>query len=181
MTKVEFRPTLKEVKTQNGKTRLVLEIDKQLLIGRLEVLSMLEGGKITASFRPETIPFTIPYDRSTNAPAVRYDENEDGLWQAYKEEQTNLLDDNTIENREFMVEVDVVDEFIKTAQLDYPEGIDPADILERLEQGESYPDIAVEYEMTGDDLEDALNAARDYYAAYASAWDKKRNEGKSND
>lgn len=181
MTKVEFRPTLKEVKTQNGKTRLVLEIDKQLLIGRLEALSMLEGGKITASFRPETIPFTIPYDRSTNAPAVRYDENEDGLWQAYKEEQTNLLDDNTIENREFMVEVDVVDEFIKTAQLDYPEGIDPADILERLEQGESYPDIAVEYEMTGDDLEDALNAARDYYAAYASAWDKKRNEGKSND
>lgn len=181
MTKVEFRPILKEVKTQNGKTRLVLEIDKQLLIGRLEALSMLEGGKITASFRPETIPFTIPYDRSTNAPAVRYDENEDGLWQAYKEEQTNLLDDNTIENREFMVEVDVVDEFIKTAQLDYPEGIDPADILERLEQGESYSDIAVEYEMTGDELEIALNEARDYYAAYASAWDKKRNEGKSND
>lgn len=181
MTKVEFRPNLKEVKTMNGKTRLVLEIDKHLLTGRLEALNMLEGGKITASFRPETIPFRIPYDRSTNAPAVRYDENEDGLWQEFKEEQTNLLDENTIEDREFMVEVDIVDEFIQTAQLDYPEGIDPADILERLEQGETLSDIAIEYEMTGDELEAALNTARDYYAAYASAWDKKRNEEKAND
>lgn len=181
MTNVEFRPTLKEVKTQNGKTRLVLEIEKHLLIGRLEALSMLDGGKITASFRPETIPFKIPYDRSTNAPAVRYDENEEGLWQEFKEEQTNLLDENTIEDREFMVEMDVVDEFIKTAQLDYPESIDPSDVLERLEQGESFSDIAVEYEMTGDELEAGLNEARGYYAAYASAWDKKRNEGNTDD
>ena len=176
MTTVEFRPNLKEVKTQNGKTRLVLEIDKHSLTGRLEALNMLEGGKITASFSPETIPFNIPYDRISNMPAVRYGENEQGYWQEYKEEQTSLLDENTIENREFLVEVDIVDEFIKHAQLDYPEGIDPSDVLERLALGETYSDIAVEYEMTGEELETALNAAREYYAAYASAWDKKRNE-----
>lgn len=181
MTKVEFRPTLKQVNVTGGKAKLTLEIDKERIAGNLGALAMLEGGKITASFRPETIPFKIPYDRSTNAPAVRYDENEEGLWQEFKEVQTNLLDENTIEDREFMVEVDIVDEFIKTAQLDYPEGIDPAEVLERLESGESYSDIAVEYEMTGDELEIALNEARDYYAAYASAWDKKRNEGNSDD
>jgi len=181
MTKVEFRPTLKSIGVANDKVKIALEIPKDKIAQYLGSLAMLEGGKITASFRPETIPFRIPYDRSTNAPAVRYDENEDGLWQEYKEEQTNLLDDNTIEDREFMVEVDVVDEFIKTAQLDYPEGIDPSDILERLQSGENYSDIAVEYEMTGDELEVALNEARNYYAAYASAWDRKRNEEKSND
>lgn len=181
MTNVEFRPTLKQVNVTGGKAKLTLEIDKERIAGNLGALAMLEGGKITASFRPETIPFKIPYDRSTNAPAVRYDENEEGLWQEFKEEQTNLLDENTIEDREFMVEVDIVDEFIKTAQLDYPEGIDPAEVLGRLESGESYSDIAVEYEMTGDELETALNEARDYYAAYASAWDKKRNEGDPDD
>lgn len=181
MTTVEFRPNLKQVNVTGGKAKLTLEIDKEKIAGNLGALAMLEGGKITASFRPETIPFTIPYDRISNMPAVRYDENEEGYWQKFKEEQTSLLDDNTIEDREFMVEVDIVDEFIKKAQLDYPEGIDPSDVLERLTLGESYSDIGVEYEMTGEELETALNVAREYYAAYASAWDKKRNEEKAND
>lgn len=75
MTRVEFRPNLKEVKTTNGKTRLILEIDKHLLKGCMEDLSMLEGGKITASFRPETISYTIPYDKTSNAPTLRYEQN----------------------------------------------------------------------------------------------------------
>ena len=179
MTKVEFRPILKQVNVSGGKAKLTLEIDKDRIANSLGALAMLEGGKITASFRPETIPFSIPFDRTTNTPAVRYDENKDGLWQKFKEEQINLLDEDTIENREFVVEVETIDEFITTATLDYQGGIDPGDVLERLEAGESYADVAIEYEMTGDELESELNAARDYYAPFAAAWDEKRHREES--
>lgn len=175
MTKVEFRPNLKQVNVTGGKAKLTLEIDKEKIAGSLGALAMLEGGKITASFRPETIPYNIPYDRTTNAPTLRYDENKDGIWEEIKEEQLNMLDINEIENREFMVEIDIVDEFIKSSELDYQGGIDPNDVLEKLEHGESYADIAVEYEMTGDELEDEINRAREHYAPFASAWDEKRN------
>lgn len=174
MTRVEFRPNLKEVKTTNGKTRLILEIDKHLLKGRMEDLSMLEGGKITASFRPETIPYTIPYDKTNNAPTLRYEQNRNGEWEVIKEEQTNLMGDDDIEKRNFMVELDIVDEFIQTANLDYPGEIHPDDVLNRLEEGSSYDEIAADYEMSADDVEEELNQARNYYAPYAAAWDEKR-------
>lgn len=174
MTRVEFRPNLKEVKTSNGKTRLILEIDKHLLKGCMEDLSLLEGGKITASFRPETISYTVPYDKTTNAPTLRYEQDTNGEWEVIKEEQTNLMGDDDIEKRDFLVELDIVDEFIKTANLDYPGEIDPDDALKRLESGENLDDIAADYALSGEDLEEVLDQARNYYAPYAAAWDEKR-------
>lgn len=174
MTRVEFRPNLKEVKTTNGKTRLILEIDKHLLKGCMEDLSMLEGGKITASFRPETISYSVPYDKTTNTPTLRYEQNTSGEWEVIREEQTNLMGEDDIEKRNFLVELDIVDEFIKTAILDYPGEINPDDVLERIETGESLDDIALDYEMIVEDLEAELDQARNYYAPYAAAWNEKR-------
>lgn len=174
MAKVEFRPTLKSMNVANDKVKIVLEIPKDKIVNNLGSLAMLEGGKITASFRPETIPYTIPYDKTNNAPTLRYEETTDGQWEVIKEEQTNLMGEDDIEKRNFMVELDIVDEFIKTAELDYPGEIHPDDVLNRIEEGSSFDDIALDYEMSADDVEEELNQARNYYAPYAAAWDEKR-------
>ncbi|WP_430606098.1 hypothetical protein [Enterococcus sp. DIV0180] len=175
MAKVEFRPTLKSMNVANDKVKIVLEIPKDKIVNNLGSLAMLEGGKITASFRPETIPYTIPYDKTNNTPTIRYEESTDGEWEVIKEEQTNLMGEDDIEKRNFIVELDVVDEFIKTVQLDYPGEINPDDVLNRLAQGSSIDEIAADYEMFADDVEEELNRARSYYAPYAAAWDEKRN------
>lgn len=173
MTNVEFRPTLKSLGVANDKVKLVLEIPKDKIAKELGALAMLEGGKITALFRPETIVYRIPYDKSNNTPTVRYEENE-GRWQVIKEEQTNLLELDDIESREFLVELDTIDEFIKSADLDYPGEIDPREVLEGLEEGRSLADIGADYDMHEEDVEEELSRAREYYAPYAAAWDEKR-------
>ena len=174
MAKVEFRPTLKRMKLANDKVEIVLEIPKDKILNSLGSLGKLEGGKITASFRPETISYRIPYDKSNGAPTIRYVEAGEGNWTPVKEEQTNLLGEDDIENREFLVELDTIDEFIRTVELDYPGDIDPAVILEGLEEGRSLSEIGMDYNLDDIEIEEALAEAREYYAPYAAAWDEKR-------
>lgn len=173
MAKVEFRPTLKSMNVSNDKVKIVLEIPKDKIVSNLGSLAILVGGKITASFLPETISYTIPYDRTNNVPTVRYIE-EEGNWKPIKEEQTNLLGEDDIENRQFLVELDTIDEFIKNVELDYPGDIDPGEVLSGLEEGRSISDIAIDYDMSDEEVEEALAEAREYYAPYAAAWDEKR-------
>lgn len=174
MAKVEFRPTLKSMNVANDKVKIVLEIPKDKIVNNLGSLAMLEGGKITASFRPETILYTIPYNKTDDVPTLRYEQNESGEWQVIKEEQMSLLNNDDVEKRDFLVELDIVDEFIKTAVLDYPGEIHPDDVLERIENGESFEDIALAHELSAVELETELDQARSYYAPYAAAWDEKR-------
>lgn len=113
-------------------------------------------------------------DKTTNTPTLRYEQNTSGEWEVIREEQTNLMGEDDIEKRNFLVELDIVDEFIKTARIDYPGEINHDDVLERIETGESLDDIALDYEMIVEDLEAELDQARNYYAPYAAAWDEKR-------
>jgi hypothetical protein len=174
MAKVEFRPTLKSMGVANDKVKIVLEIPKDKIANSLGALAMLEGGKITASFRPETISYRIPYDKTNNVPTIRYEEASEGYWTPVKEEQTNLLGEDDIENREFLVELDTIDEFIRTCELDYPGDVDPSVILEGLKEGRSMDEIGMDYNLEEIEIEEALAEAREYYAPYAAAWDEKR-------
>lgn len=179
MAKVEFRPNFKQLNVTGGKAKFILEIDKDKIASSLGSLAMLEGGKITVAFRPETIAYQVPYDRTSNTPTVLYVENDDGRWEPVKQEQTNLLGEDSIENREFLVELDVIDEFIQTAELDYPGDIDPDEVLQSLKDGRSFSDIAADYDMNEEEIEEELSLAREYYAPYAAAWDEKRKREES--
>lgn len=182
MLRVEFSPNLKEVKTTNGKTRLILEIDKHLLKGCMENLSMLEGNKITASFQPETIEYTLPVNKQTKKPNVEYVVNSDGTIEMLKEEQTSLeIGDNVeeVENVTVLVSKETIDEFIKKATtLELPENVtvNVRDALIRLSDGDSLNDIAADHELSETALIDQIETARKYFAPFADTWSKHKDD-----
>lgn len=174
MAKIEFQPTLKEVKTSGGKTRFVLEIEKHKIAESLGDLSLLEGGKITASFRPETVAYKVKYNKVDNKPAERYDQDKDGNWDKFIEEQTSLIGEEEFENREFRIELEVVDEFIVEFGMKGNGDAPAYEILNELKEGRSFEAIGLDYDLSGEDLEQELSEAREKYAPYAATWDEKR-------
>lgn len=176
MANIEFRPVLKNYKVANGKVIIQLEVSSDQIAKDLGELAMLEGGPITALFQPETITYQIKYNKDDDKPAERYGINEQGEWDKFIEEQTNLIDTEEFENREFKVEVAVVDEFIKHAELGWAGKIDLIPVLEDLEKGRSYENIGEDYGLSEDEVKEELDEARNMYAPYAAAWDEMRNK-----
>ena len=170
MAKVEFQPILKEVKTAGGKTRFVLEIEKEKIKNSLGDLSMLEGGKITASFRPETIAYGVKYNKIDSKPAERFGQDENGKWDKFIEEQTSLIGEQDFEIRQFRIELEVVDEFILEFGMRGEGKTNISEVIEFLREGRSFESIAIDYDVDPYEIEEELQQARELYAPYASAW-----------
>ncbi|OJG27983.1 hypothetical protein RU98_GL002192 [Enterococcus caccae] len=158
-----------------------MEVKNGTLDGKYDDLRRFSGKTVNITIVPEYYSYSIPYDRSTNSPTQRYVVNNDGTIDFIKEEQTQLeLDENgnvDLENQDFMVTKEIVDEFILAARsLEFPGRVNPRDVLHRLNDGESAADIAEDYEISEINLINGMENARAYYAPYADAWNKKRNE-----
>lgn len=179
---LNFKPTIKSINiTSNSSTKIVLEIKNGSLNGKYDDLKKLSGQEVQVSIQPDYFSYSVPYDRSVNAPMQEYVVNNDGSIDFIEKEQTQLEVDNQgnidIENRNFVVTKEVIDEFISKAKsLEFPGKINPRQVLIDLKNGEPLSSIAEYFELSESALLDELERARAYYAPYADAWDKKRNE-----
>ena len=175
MTKtVEFRPTIKAVKmNKGGKQEIVLSIENGSLDGKFESINQLIGEAVNVVIQPSVISYSIPYDSVNDTPYFKYVINGDGIVVEVKEEQTTIdgIDNKVI--KDFIVEMDDVDNFIKeTSSLTMPPNVElnPRTILEYLDDGMSYEQIAEEMETKETAVVNDLDKARQYFAPYAAAW-----------
>lgn len=179
---LEFNATVRDKGLGNDdKKKILLEVPISELKGKVEELTQLTNKAVTIQIIPQYYRYTVPFDKSTNAPTQEYVVNNDGTIDFVKKEQTQLdVDDQgniDIEDRPFEVTKEIVDEFIRAAKsLDFPGNINPRSVLIRIEDGEPIEEIAQDYEMSEITVLNELEKAREYYAPYAAAWDKKRNE-----
>ncbi|HFE9852771.1 TPA: hypothetical protein ACGBG5_003283 [Enterococcus faecalis] len=179
---LEFNATLRDKGLGNDdKKKILLEVPVSELKGKVEELTSFANKTVTIQVVPQYYTYSIPFDKSTNAPTQEYVVNNDGTIDFIQKEQTQLEVDEQgnidIENRPFEVTKEIVDEFIRAARsLEFPGKINPRDVLCRSEDGEPFEDIASDYDMAELALINELEKAREYYAPYAAAWDKKRNE-----
>ncbi|REC31323.1 hypothetical protein CF160_02185 [Enterococcus pseudoavium] len=179
---LEFNATLRDKGLGNDdKKKILLEVPVSELKGKVEELTSFANKTVTIQVVPQHYTYSIPFDKSTNAPTQEYVVNNDGTIDFVQKEQTQLEVDEQgnidIENRPFEVTKEIVDEFIRAARsLEFPGEINPRDVLCRSEDGDSFEEIASDYDMAELTLINELESAREYYAPYAAAWDKKRNE-----
>ena len=74
---------------------------------------------------------------------------------------------------------ETIDEFIKTATtLQLPENVTiiVRDVLIRLEKGDNMNEIAADHELSETALIDQIELARQYFAPYADAWSKHKED-----
>lgn len=179
---LEFNATVRDKGLGNDdKKKILLEVPISELKGKVEELTQLTNKAVTIQIIPQYYRYTVPFDKSTNAPTQEYVVNNDGTIDFVQKEQTQLeVDDQgniDIENRPFEVTKEIVDEFIRAAKsLEFPGHINPRSVLIRLDDGEPVEEVAEDYEMSAITVLNELEKAREYYAPYAAAWDKKRNE-----
>lgn len=179
---LEFNATVRDKGLGNDdKKKILLEVPISELKGKVEELTQLTNKAVTIQIIPQYYRYTVPFDKSTNAPTQEYVVNNDGTIDFVEKEQTQLEVDEQgnidIENRPFEVTKEIVDEFIRAAKsLEFPGNINPRSVLIRIEDGEPVEEIAKDYEMSALTVLNELEKAREYYAPYAAAWDKKRNE-----
>lgn len=175
---VEFNPSIKKVQIANEKVQVLLEIDKVSVKQKLGEIADLEGKTITVLMRKQSYEYSIPYSKSDNKPGLRYEVDNTGIVEKVIEEQLSLeLETNSddIENRFFVVEKDVIDEFIiNSPKLEFPGNINPRSALQQLENGATFTELADHFEMSETAVINELEKAREYYAPYAAAWDEKR-------
>lgn len=175
MTKtVEFRPTIKAVKmNKGGKQEIVLSIENGSLDGKFESINQLIGEAVNVVIQPSVIGYSIPYDSVNDTPYFKYVINGDGIVVEVKEEQTSIDGINNKVIKDFIVEMDDVDTFIKEASsFTMPPNVElnPRTILEYLDDGMNYEQIAEEMETKETAVVNDLDKARQYFAPYAAAW-----------
>ena len=184
MTKqVNFRPKVKSINIANEElTKITLEVKNNSLDGKLDELRKFSNKVVTVIISEETIEYTVPVNKQTKKPNVEYVVNADGTIDMLKEEQTSLdVGDGVeeVENIEFLVSKETVDEFIKTATtLQLPENVtvNIRDVLIRLAEGDSMSEIAADHELSETALIDQIELARQYFAPYADTWSKHKND-----
>ncbi|WP_407372349.1 hypothetical protein [Carnobacterium sp.] len=175
MTKtVEFRPTIKAVKMNKGdKQEIVLSIENGSLDGKFESINQLIGEAVNVVIQPSVISYRIPYDVENETPYLKYVVDGSGVVVEVKEEQLAIDGINNKSYKDFIVEMDDVDNFIKeAASFTMPPNVElnPRTILEYLGDGMTYEDIAEEMETKEAAVVIDLDKARQYFAPYAAAW-----------
>lgn len=184
MTKqVNFRPKVKSINIANEElTKITLEVKNNSLDGKLDELRKFSNKVVTVIISEETIGYTLPINKQTKKPNIEYVVNSDGTIEMLKEEQTSLdIGDGVeeVENIEFLVSKETIDEFIKTATtLQLPENVtvNVRDVLIRLDEGDSMNEIAADHELSETALIDQIELARQYFAPYADNWSKHKDD-----
>ncbi|EOA3400859.1 hypothetical protein FNP19_RS11520 [Enterococcus hirae] len=184
MTKqVNFRPKVKSINIANEElTKITLEVKNNSLDGKLDELRKFSNKVVTVIISEETISYTLPINKQTKKPNIEYVVNSDGTIEMLKEEQTSLdIGDGVeeVENIEFLVSKETVDDFIKTATtLQLPENVtlNVRDVLIRLDEGDSMNEIAADHELSETALIDQIELARQYFAPYADSWSKHKDD-----
>lgn len=180
---VSFRPELKKATSKgNGVTEVLLIVNNGSLLGKKDDLDALLGKTVSVMIQPETVEYSLPVNKQTKRPNVKYIVNNDGTVEVQKEEQTSLdVGDEVeeVENQTIQISKELVDEFItKATSLPLPDDItiNPRDVISRINAGEDLGEIAESYEMSDAALINQIEAARQHFAPFANEWDKKKDE-----
>lgn len=182
---VEFRPVIKAVKMNSGaKQEVVLTIENGSLDGKFESLSQLIGEAVNVVIQPSVISYRIPYNQETGKPHLKYVVDNNGFVTEIMEEQLSLEEiGGKTAYRNFMVELDDVDDYIKsTNNLVLPPHIElnPREILFMLDDGNSYEEIAEEMEVKEIAVINQLEKARMHFAPFAAAWAERNHDEENN-
>lgn len=178
MTKtVGFRPTIKAVKmNKGGKQEIVLSIENGSLDGKFESINQLIGEAVNVVIQPSVISYRIPYDKENGNPYFEYVVGSNGEVEEVRKEQTSFEEfGNNTAYKDYIVEMDDVDEFIRvTPSITMPPNVElnPRTILEYLDDGMDYEEIAEEMETKEANVINDLEKSRQYFAPYAAAWVK---------
>lgn len=173
---VEFRPTIKAVKMNKGdKQEIVLSIENGSLDGKFESINQLIGEAVNIVIQPSMISYRIPFDRQTDEPQIKYVfDKSKGQVVEQREEQLSLEDlEYKAYYKDFIVERDAVDEYILNSDLLTLPGhieLNPREILDLLQDGMSYEEIAEEMEVKEAAVVSNLEKSRMHFAPYAAAW-----------
>lgn len=180
---VNFRPKVKSINIANEElTKITLEVKNNSLDGKLDELRKFSNKVVTVIISEETIGYTLPINKQTKKPNIEYVVNSDGTIEILKEEQTSLdIGDGVeeVENIEFLVPKEIVDEFIKKATtLQLPESVtvNIRDVLIRLEEGDNLNEIAADHELSETALIDQIELARQHFAPFADSWSKHKDD-----
>lgn len=181
---LEFRPTVKSINIASEElTKITLEVKNNSLDGKYDQLKKFSNKVVNIIIVPEYYTYSQQFDRSTNQPIQEWIINPDGTAEIRKTEQTQLeLDDQgniDIEERPVNVDKDIIDEFImKAKSIEVPGHItiNPRDAIMRLREGEDFGEIADDFEMSDVALLNELEKSRQYFAPFADAWNKNKDE-----
>ena len=179
---IEFKPTIKSINiASEDLTKITLEVKNGSLDGQYEDLRKLSGKTVVVVMLPDHYSYTQKFDRSTNKPVQEWIVNPDGTAEMKETEQTQLDVDGkgNIDIREIekKVDKDLIDEYImKSNSIEFPGIINPRDVISRLDQGDDLGEVADAYEMSDAALLAEIEKARKYFAPFADAWNKVRDE-----
>lgn len=124
------------------------------------------------------IDFKDEADIETKEPKYHYYEGLDGHWKKEEVEQTALDIEGvpTYDKISQTITSNVVDDFLITQQYDYPEDFEVKRALYLISEGYEYDDVASQLQTTTGLIVSELNKARQYFAPYAAAWKKLKDE-----
>ena len=179
---LEFKPTVKSINiVKEDLTKITLEVSNDSLMGKYDEIQKLSNKTVQIIMLPETYSYIQQFDRSTKKPVQEWIIHPDGTTELRKSEQTQLdVDDlGNIDIKEITKKVkkELIDEYImKSTSIDFPGDINPRDVISRMNDGDDLGDIAESYEMSDAALLNEVEKARQYFAPFADAWDKVRDE-----
>lgn len=176
---VNFSTELKKVTAKsNGNIEVLMIVSNDSLRGKTDDLNDYLGKTVQVVIHPETYEYSVPYNKQTGKPNIEYIVNNDGTVDVLTEEQTSLeLGDGVVETEErnMQIDKDTIDSFIMSAHsLVYPDSIsiNPRDVLDRINKGDSITEVAAAYDMSEFTLLNQLEIARKEFAPFADAWAK---------
>lgn len=169
MSTVKFSPKVTSVQFAGGNVKMTLVASAEDVERLTKAdLSELQGQYITASLMPESIEVITQLDEDGH-PTIAYTQD-NGVWTAHKQEQTNLLDKEKLTDKSEFIAIKEIDEFIKTASyLESDFEINPKQLIDDLNSGIKVEDIADENGYGVDTVKEEISAVRKYYAPFALA------------
>ena len=88
---LEFNATLRDKGLGNDdKKKILLEVPVSELKGKVEELTSFANKTVTIQVVPQYYTYSIPFDKSTNAPTQEYVVNNDGTIDLFRKSRLNL-------------------------------------------------------------------------------------------
>lgn len=148
--------------------------DKQIV----ELKHLRDENVVQFVIQSATLIFKDEANIETNESKYHYYANREGIWVKEEIEQTQLEIDGqpNYDVVDRKVTANVVDDFIIREKIVYEEDFDVKRALYLMSEGYEYDAIADMLKMTTVEMMSALNEARQYFAPFAAAWKKLKDE-----
>lgn len=184
MSYANFKANVKKVNIKPKSVQeIVLEVNGDELDGQLEAIAGMVDLKVNVELDAARIAYKRQYNKITERPITEYTVTQNGIVEVKRPEQLELEgmpeEQIQVEEKEFIIDREVIDEFVLSdlAPTNF-DGYhkDIVEIVKRRIKGESYRALAEEYGMKTSELVEQVKLYRMQVAPLAEAWDKWRKE-----